>query len=126
MFEVNVMADDQIKIRYCQVDGCKKRMSSLEKDRHLLCPIHTGHLCNWEQRCNVCKDWPDLQMKEYLRLQEGKARKKAHKDKQRALRAANRSTESHAHSLSPSSVSSNDLGEIVSTNLTHPTTISII
>ena len=114
MFIVNIMADEQVKIRTCQVDGCNKRMSSLEKDRHLLCPIHTGYQCNWEQRCNICRDWPDQQMKEYLRLQEGKARKKAHKDKQKALRAANRSTESHAHSLSPSSVSSSDLGEIVS------------
>ena len=115
MFEVYDMADEQVKIRTCQVDGCKKRMSSIEKDRHLLCPVHIGWQCNWEQRCNICKEWPDQQMRDYMRLQEGKARKKAHKDKQKALKAANRSSDSHAHSLSPSSVSSNDLGEIVST-----------
>ena len=108
------MADEQVKIRTCQVDGCNKRMSSLDKDRHLLCPNHTGHQCNWQQRCNVCKDWPDQQMKEYIRLQEGKSRKKAHKDKLKALKAANRSSEGNAHSLSPSTVSSSDLGEIAS------------
>ena len=114
MFDYSDMADEHVKIRTCQVDGCNKRMSSIEKDRHLLCPVHTGWQCNWEQRCNICKEWPDQQMRDYMRLQEGKARKKAHKDKQKALKAANRSSDSHAHSLSPSSVSSNDLGEIVS------------
>ena len=55
-------------------------------------------------------------MKEYLKLQEGKARKKAYKDKQKALRlaAGKPADDRHAHSLSPSSLSSqSDLGEMV-------------
>ena len=108
------MADEHAKIRTCQIEGCNTRMSSIEKDRHVLCPNHTGWQCNWEQRCNICREWPDQQMKDYMRLQESKARKKAHKDRKKALKTANRSSDSHAHSLSPSSVSSNDMGEIVS------------
>ena len=110
------MADEHVKFRTCEVQNCNIRMSSIEKDRHVICPSHTGWQCNWEQRCNVCKEWPDHQMRDYLRLQEGKARKKAHKDKKKALKlaAGKSSEERHAHSLSPSSVSSNEMGEIVS------------
>ena len=101
------MADDQIKFRTCAVANCNVRMSALEKDRHVICPSHTGWQCNWEQRCEVCKEWPDQQMNDYLRLQEGKARKKAHKDKKKALKlAAGKSADERpAHSLSPSSMS---------------------
>ena len=54
----------------------------------------------------MCQDWPDTQMREYIKLTEGKARKKAYKDKQKALKAANEtSDERHAHLLSPSSSS---------------------
>ena len=56
-------------------------------------------------------------MKDYLKLQEGKARKKAHKDKRKAARLAAGTTadDRHAHSLSPSSLSSSqsELGELV-------------
>ena len=54
-------------------------------------------------------------MRDYLRLQEGKARKKAYKERKRLLKlAAGETTDDrHAHSLSPSSMSSQSLGEIV-------------
>ena len=45
-------------------------------------------------------------MREYVKLTDGKARKKAYKDKQRALKAANGNAEDRqVHSLSPSSSS---------------------
>ena len=55
-------------------------------------------------------------MKAYIRLQEGKARKKACKEKKKAARlAAGLSTgSSTAHSFSPSSQSSLDIGEVSS------------
>ena len=112
-----IMSDDnKVKIRMCAAENCTVRMSAVEKDRHVLCPSHTGWQCTWDLRCDVCKEWTDTQMREYLRLQEGKARKKAHKDKKRALRLADgkAADDRPAHSLSPSSISSqSDLGEIV-------------
>ena len=100
------MSDDSKKVRYCAMENCTVRMSSCEKDRHVLCPTHTGWQCKWDVRCNVCQDWPDTLMREYVKLTEGKARKKAYKDKQKALKAANEPTDDrHAHSLSPSSSS---------------------
>ena len=110
------MADDHIKFRTCEVANCNVRMSAIEKDRHMICPSHTGWQCNWEQRCNVCKEWPDQEMRDYLRWQEGKARKKAHKDRKKALKLAAGKTpeERPAHSLSPLSISSSEMGEIVS------------
>ena len=113
------MSDDH-KIRFCEGINCNVRMSALSKDQHVLCPNHTGWQCNWERRCSVCKDWTDQQMQDYMRLQEGKARRKAHKDRKRELKlAAGRTSEDGrpAHSLSPSSGSSVDLGEIVSSPL---------
>ena len=111
------MSDDsRSKIRLCAAENCTVRMSAVEKDRHVLCPSHTGWQCTWDMRCEICKEWTDTQMKEYLKLQEGKARKKAYKDKQKALRlaAGKPADDRHAHSLSPSSLSSqSDLGEMV-------------
>ena len=98
--------DSKNKVRYCAMENCTVRMSSCEKDRHVLCPTHTGWQCKWDVRCNVCQDWPDTLMREYVKLTEGKARKKAYKDKQKALKAANEpADERHAHLLSPSSSS---------------------
>ena len=110
------MSDDSAKIRACAIAGCNKRMSSLEKDKHLVCPGHTGWQCSWTQRCEVCQSWSDQDMKAYIRLQEGKARKKACKEKKKAARlAAGLSTgSSTAHSFSPSSQSSLDIGEVSS------------
>ena len=109
------MADDHAKVRMCAIEGCNIRMSSVDKDRHLICPGHTGWQCSWDQRCEVCRDWTDQDMRNYVRLQEGKAQKKAHKEKKKAAKlAAGMSTGSSAHSLSPSSLSSNDLGEVFS------------
>ena len=110
------MADEsKVRVRLCAAENCTVRMSSLDKDRHVLCPSHTGWQCTWDTRCNVCKEWTDSQMRDYLRLQEGKARKKAYKERKRALKlAAGETTDDrHAHSLSPSSMSSQSLGEIV-------------
>ena len=100
------MSDDSKKVRYCAMENCTVRMSSCEKDRHVLCPTHTGFQCKWDVRCNVCQDWPDTLMREYVKLTSGKARRKAYKDKQRALKAANgNGDDRQVHSLSPSSSS---------------------
>ena len=59
---------------------------------------------------------------ERVKLTEGKARKKAYKDKQKALKAANEPTDDrHAHSLSPSSSSAASVvGEPVPVVLDRP------
>ena len=118
------MSDDsKVRVRICAAENCTVRMSSIEKDRHVLCPSHTGWQCTWDVRCNICNDWTDSQMREYLRLQEGKARKKAYKERKKTLKlAAGETTEDrHAHSLSPSSLSSQSLiGETVPSPLPVP------
>ena len=111
------MSDGIHRIRYCAVIECNVRMSAVQKDPHLLCPTHTGFQCNLETRCEVCKEWSDDQMLEYIKLQEGKARRKAHKDRKRAMKAETASDvrPRHAHSLSPTSSSSiSSSGEPVS------------
>ena len=76
------MSDDsRVSIRFCAMENCTNRMSSIEKDRHLLCPSHVGWQCSWEVRCDVCRDWSDSAMRDYIRLTEGKARRKAYKDR---------------------------------------------
>ena len=111
------MSDDsRSKVRVCAADNCTVRMSAIDKDRHVLCPSHTGWQCTWDMRCDICRDWTDTQMREYLRLQEGKARKKAYKERKKALRMAadQPADDRHAHSLSPSSISSlSEIGEVV-------------
>ena len=54
-------------------------------------------------------------MKDYLKLQQGKARKKVYKDRKRALKLATGETSNDRppHSLSPSSSSSISLGETI-------------
>ena len=108
------MSDEPTKVRYCSFADCKTRMSALVKDPHLLCPNHIGWQCNNELRCETCKEWSESRMAEYTKLQVGKARKKIDKEKRRARRlAANTSAVGRpAHSFSPSSVSSEDRGEI--------------
>ena len=100
------MADVSCKIRVCAADGCKNRMSSYEKDPHNLCPSCTGWLCNLDRRCVICADWSAARMKQYVQLQEGKARKKVYKDKQRSVRtgvgSGSTMAKCSAHSLSPS------------------------
>ena len=99
------MADGQNKIRICARQGCKTRMSAIEKDSHLLCPSCTGSGCDLEHRCSVCCDWPKDKMVRYVQLQEGKARKKVYKDKQKSLKLSDGSsatTKGAVHSLSPS------------------------
>ena len=50
---------------------CKKgRMSSLDKDRHLICPTCVGHICDINVRCDECRDWPEDLIKSYVRHQE--------------------------------------------------------
>ena len=95
------------KIRVCAFYGCNFRMSSVDKDPHLLCPAHVGWLCSLEQRCDTCKDWPDDQMKAYCKLQQEKARKKAHRDRKKlAAQVGSKQqsavTSGHAHSMSSS------------------------
>ena len=122
------MSDDsKIKYRTCAFENCTVRMSSLDKDRHVLCPKHTGWQCKWDVRCNVCQDWPDTQMREYIKLTEGKTRKKAYKDKQKALKAANETPDGrHAHLLSPSSSSATSVvGEPVPVLVDRPVMDSV-
>ena len=70
----------------------------------------------------MCKDWPDSQMRSYVKLQDGKGRKKAHKERKKAAKlAAGLTADGHssgnAHSLSPSissvSSSQSEIGELV-------------
>ena len=116
------MEQDKVRVRYCAMENCTVRMSSVEKDRHVLCPSHTGWQCTWDRRCAVCKDWPDTQMKAYVKLQDGKGRKKAHKERRKAAKlaagvTADDRSSGNAHSLSPSpssySSSQSDIGEPV-------------
>ena len=80
--------EDKVKVRYCAAGNCTFRMSSIDKDRHVLCPSHTGWQCTWDTRCDVCREWPDSVMREYVKLQQGKVRKKVYKDRKRAERLA--------------------------------------
>ena len=103
------MADlGKVRVRTCAAETCTVRLSSIEKDEHVLCPIHTGWQCSFDTRCDICRNWSDVKMKEYLKLQAGKARRKVYKEKKKAekLAAGETSAEGHAHSLSPSSLSS--------------------
>ena len=79
---------DKVKVRKCGVENCSVRMSAIEKDRHTICPSHVGWQCTWDKRCVECSNWPDSQMRDYVRLTDGKARKKAYKDKVRAAKLA--------------------------------------
>ena len=113
---------DKVKIRLCAKENCTVRLSSIEKDEHVLCPTHTGWQCNYDTRCDICRNWSEDKMKDYLKLQAGKARRKVYKDKKRAeKRAAGETSADHAHSLSPSSFgSSQDLsGETVPSPVTN-------
>ena len=82
------MSELPSKVRYCAEPGCQVRMSSLDKDSHLLCPSHTGWCCSMDQRCDVCRSWSKQQMVAYMALQVSKARKKASREKQRVLKSA--------------------------------------
>ena len=73
------MNEDKVKVRICAADNCTIRMSSVDKDAHVLCPSHTGWQCSWEIRCDVCRDWPDSRMKDYMKLTLQKVRKNAYK-----------------------------------------------
>ena len=95
------MSEDTHKIRYCAVTNCHIRMSAIVKDPHVLCPVHTGFQCDQEKRCDICKTWSE-QMLDYIKLQEGKTRRKAHKDRKRAMKLEAK----YAHELSPTSSSS--------------------
>ena len=83
------MSDSAVKVRFCAAEGCSFRMSSLDKDPHLLCPGHTGWQCAMNQRCNVCAEWPDEMMKAYCVLQEHKAKNRAYREKKRFMKSAN-------------------------------------
>ena len=104
------MSDNPQKVRYCGFENCKARMSAIAKDPHILCPSHVGWQCSSNQRCDICKDWEDSRMFEYMKLQEGKARKKVSKEKRRQQKSADGKSE---HLMSPSSCSSSDMGEKV-------------
>ena len=106
-----IMSEDTHKIRYCAVTNCHIRMSAIVKDPHVLCPVHTGFQCDQDKRCDICKTWSEQQMLDYIKLQEGKARRKAHKDRKRAMKLEAK----YAHELSPTSSSSiGSSGETVS------------
>ena len=101
--DLNMSDDNKVRVRMCAAENCTVRISAVDKDRHVLCPSHTGWQCTWDQRCDICREWTDSQMKDYIRLQEGKARKKSHKEKRKAAKLAAGTTadDRHAHSLSP-------------------------
>ena len=45
--------------------GCSKRMASLERDPHPLCPSCRGHVCTRASPCGVCISWSDQQWAYY-------------------------------------------------------------
>ena len=113
-----IMADLPSKVRFCSSSGCTTRMSSLEKDRHLLCPKCRGGVCSLERRCDLCKEWSEEEMKAYCMLLEVKQRNKAYKAKQRAAKittgaAGDSTARGSAHSLSSSDDSMDDIGKKV-------------
>ena len=63
--------------------SCNNRMSSLEFDRHLFCPTCTGFICNFENRCDTCKEWSDEVMNHYLKHQASLKSKRESKRKRR-------------------------------------------
>ena len=91
------MADiDKVRVRTCAAENCTIRLSSIEKDEHVLCPTHSGWQCSFDTRCDICRNWSEVKMKEYLKLQAGKARRKVYKDKKRAEKRA-RTTPTRYH-----------------------------
>ena len=112
------MADLPSKVRFCNSSGCMTRMSSVDKDRHLLCPKCTGWVCSLERRCDLCKEWSEEEMRAYCALMEMKERNKAYKAKQRAAKvtagtAGDSTVRGPAHLLSSSDDSIDDLGKKV-------------
>ena len=74
------------KKRICPT--CKLRMSSLDKDPHLLCLSCRETKCSFDTRCDTCISWSDDQMNNYIRYQDklrkDRERKKAKLDSSRA------------------------------------------
>ena len=99
------MSDDTNRIRFCGVANSNVRMSAVSKDPHVICPVHTGFICNMDKRCDICSEWSVQRMQDYVKLQEGKARRKAHKDRKRACQQESSSADGGrpVHSFSPSS-----------------------
>ena len=86
------------KFRLCAAVGCNARMLSVDKDSHLLCPTHTGFVCNMDRRCSVCTTWNEEQMRSYCSLQAAKARKRAYRERKRGVK------ETGSHDISDSSL----------------------
>ena len=66
------MSDDPNRIRFCGVANCNVRMSAVSKDPHVVCPVHTGFVCNMDKRCDICKEWSVQRMQDYVKLQKGR------------------------------------------------------
>ena len=70
-------------VRFCSFEGCKVRLSAIDVDAHTLCPAHVGFLCEWDRRCDTCKEWTDSAMSLYLkrrkRLLQARIRKQGYK-----------------------------------------------
>ena len=45
--------------------NCQQRMSSTKFDLHVICSKCRGNKCSFENRCDLCKSWPDEVMQSY-------------------------------------------------------------
>ena len=72
--------------KYCTVDGCNVRLSIL--DPHTLCPFHIGFLCEWDKRCETCKQCTDSAMSTYLNNRKRLLKARIRKQNYRARKVA--------------------------------------
>ena len=57
------------RTRYCATKGCKTRMANAIYDPHTLCVRCRGKACDLGVRCDVCANWDDTIMADYLNHQ---------------------------------------------------------
>ena len=53
--------------RVCTISSCRKRMSTLKHDKHLICISCRNVKCDLDIRCKECESWSTDVMKDYLR-----------------------------------------------------------
>ena len=61
--------------------SCHVRMSTKDFDTHIICIVCRGGDCNIDKRCDVCIDWPEERMAQYVSYQALLLKKRLSKDK---------------------------------------------
>ena len=64
------LAPKTASFRTCSTDGCKGRLAQVTLDPHSLCVPCRGIECSQSARCNVCREWDEATMADYLNHQE--------------------------------------------------------